>query len=87
MGGVLRRRMALTLVAILILTPFVFLRAINSPVIQAKILRFVSSLSPWDIHVESLKLSLWGPKVSIAGRILLKIALTIGFMRITCLLV
>jgi len=59
--------MALTLVAILILTPFVFLRAINSPVIQAKILRFVSSLSPWDIHVESLKLSLWGPKVSIAG--------------------
>lgn len=62
-----RRRIAVTFVALLLLLPLISVRAINSPRFQGKLLQFISMHSPWDVSVQSLRVSLWDSRITIAG--------------------
>ncbi len=67
MGKLTRRRIAVTLVAILILVPLTCFRALNSPRFQTRVLQFISDHGPWQITVKSLVVSLWDGRVTVTG--------------------
>ncbi len=67
LGGLTRRRIAVGVVAILLLVPLVFVRAINSPKYQSRVLQFVSEHSPWRVSVQSLYFSLWDSSLTVTG--------------------
>lgn len=62
-----RQRIAVTVVAILMLVPLICIRALNSPRFQHKALQFASDHGPWQISVNSLAVSLWSSRITITG--------------------
>lgn len=67
MGGLFRRRLAVIIVALMVLTPLIVLRALNSPRFQKRMLAFASEHSPWQFAVKSLQVSFWTTRISITG--------------------
>lgn len=67
MGGLFRRRIAVAVVAFLLLMPMVLLRAINSPRFQARLLALASDHSPWEFSIKSLNISPWSMRIVVTG--------------------
>ncbi len=63
----LRRRLALTIVAILLLVPLLAYRVINSSRYQQRALAFISAHSPWEISVSTLHWSFLHSRISVTG--------------------
>lgn len=60
-----RRRLALTIIAILFLIPLLAYRAINSVYYQRRALTFISEHSPWEVSASNIHWSFWDSRISI----------------------
>lgn len=67
LGGLARRRIAVTIVALILLTPLVIGRALNSPRFQNRALQFIAEHTPWKIAATSIQFSLWDSSITVVG--------------------
>jgi autotransporter translocation and assembly factor TamB len=67
LGGLTRRRIAVTIVALFLLTPLIAGRAINSPRFQNQMLALLAEHTPWKIVAKSIQVSLWRSSITVVG--------------------
>lgn len=66
-GKLTRRRIAVAIVALFLLTPLIIGRALNSPRFQNAMLGLVAQHTPWKVAAQKIQFSLWDASLTVDG--------------------